>query len=115
MIGLDYYLTSERFLDENLERYPESTHGTNGKHVYADIEAIRVNHKKVFGPLVLFSECWKRYHVPLAITEVHIHGSPFRTNRMVQLYQRKMFTTNSDRYRHPGNNGLGDVWYVRLE
>jgi dTDP-4-dehydrorhamnose reductase len=77
MIGIDYYPTSERFLDENIEGYPESTHGTNGKHVYADMEALRVNHKKACGPLVLFNECWKRYHIPLAITEVHIHGSPF--------------------------------------
>jgi dTDP-4-dehydrorhamnose reductase len=77
IIGIDYYLTSERFLDENLERYPESTYGTNGKHQYADIEALRVKHRQSSGPEVLFTECWERYHIPLAITEVHVHGSPY--------------------------------------
>ena len=76
IIGIDYYLTSERFLDENLESYPESTYGTNGKHQYADTEALRVKHNRPSGPAVLFTECWERYRIPLAITEVHVHGSP---------------------------------------
>ena len=76
IIGLDYYLTSERFLDEDLERYPVSTHGTNGRHNYADIEAVRVKHNEASGPSVLLNECWNRYQIPMAITEVHIHGSP---------------------------------------
>jgi dTDP-4-dehydrorhamnose reductase len=76
IIGLDYYVTSERFLDDNLDRYPAHPHGTNGKHRYADIEAIRVRHDAPFGPKVLIRECWDRYNIPIAITEVHIHGSP---------------------------------------
>jgi dTDP-4-dehydrorhamnose reductase len=76
IIGLDYYLTSERFLDENLDEYPAHTHGSNGKHRYADVEAIRVKHDAPFGPKILIRECWERYSIPIAITEVHIHGSP---------------------------------------
>ncbi len=75
IIGLDYYVTSERFLDENLNRYAAHVYGTNGKHRYADVEAIRVKHDAAFGPKVLISECWDRYNIPIAITEVHIHGS----------------------------------------
>lgn len=76
MIGLDYYLTSERFLDERLDLYPTSTHGSNDRDQYADIEAIRIKHKEPFGPKILLKECWERYHIPIAVTEIHIHGSP---------------------------------------
>ena len=52
-------------------------HGSNGKQNYADIEAIRVKHDDSFGPEVFrIRECWERYNIPIAITEVHIHGSP---------------------------------------
>ena len=76
IIGLDYYVTSERFLDENLNRYPTHMYGSNGEHDYADIEAIRVKHDAPSGPEVLIRECWERYNIPIAITEVHIHGIP---------------------------------------
>ena len=76
IIGLDYYVTSERFLDENIAAYPNYTHGSNGKHRYADVEAIRVKHGAPYGPKTLISECWERYSIPIAITEVHIHGTP---------------------------------------
>jgi dTDP-4-dehydrorhamnose reductase len=76
VIGLDYYITSERFLDDNLDQYPPHTHGSNGKHYYADVEAIRVKLHSDFGPKVLIGECWERYNIPIAITEVHIHSSP---------------------------------------
>ena len=75
-MGVDYYLTSERFLDENVSKYPANTHGTNGRHNYADVEAIRVTHNEPFGPSVLFRECWDRYQIPMAVTEVHVHGNP---------------------------------------
>ena len=74
MIGADHYLTSERFLDENLDRYPYQKHGANHKHAYADVEAIRVNHPEPWGLKVLLEECWNRYKIPMAVTEVHING-----------------------------------------
>ncbi len=76
LIGLDYYITSERFLDETPDRYPHHTYGSNGRHTYADVEAIRVQHGEKSGPKVLLRECWQRYKIPIAITEVHIHGAP---------------------------------------
>jgi dTDP-4-dehydrorhamnose reductase len=75
-VGLDYYITSERFLDEDLDKYPVETHGSNGKHRYADVEAIRVRHHYAHGPGVLIKECWERYKIPIVITEVHINGTP---------------------------------------
>ena len=43
IIGFNYYVTSERYLDENIENYHCSTHGGNDKHKYADVEAVRVS------------------------------------------------------------------------
>lgn len=73
VIGVNHYITSERFLDENIENYPESTHGGNTLHTYADIEAIRVRHHDEHGFPVLMKEIWERYHLPLAVTEAHMH------------------------------------------
>jgi dTDP-4-dehydrorhamnose reductase len=74
IIGADHYLTSERFLDENLNLYPYQKHGANHTHAYADVEAIRVNHAEPWGLEVLLQECWDRYKIPIAVTEVHING-----------------------------------------
>lgn len=74
IIGADHYLTSERFLDQKKKQYPPSTHGGNHRHRYADVEAIRVSHPEPWGLQVLLKECWERYRIPIAITEVHING-----------------------------------------
>ncbi|MDQ2670211.1 MAG: family 1 glycosylhydrolase, partial [Gemmatimonadota bacterium] len=42
IIGVNHYLSSERFLDERVERYPPSTWGGNSQHRYADVEAARL-------------------------------------------------------------------------
>ncbi len=76
LIGVDYYITSERFLDETPGRYPSHTYGSNGKHRYADVEAIRVQHNGKHGASVLLKECWDRYKIPTAVTEIHINGTP---------------------------------------
>jgi dTDP-4-dehydrorhamnose reductase len=72
IIGINHYLTSERFLDERLERYPECLHGSNGRHRYADIEAVRVCDEGTAGPQALLREAWQRYQTPLAVTEAHL-------------------------------------------
>ncbi|WP_017718262.1 family 1 glycosylhydrolase [Kamptonema formosum] len=71
LLGLNHYLTSERFLDERLERYPIWSHGGNGQHSYADVEAVRVMAEGPAGPLALIPEAWERYKLPVAVTEVH--------------------------------------------
>lgn len=73
IFGYNHYLTSERYIDERLELYPEHTHGSNGIHVYADVEAVRIELKEKTGLAVLLSEAWERYRKPLAVTEVHLH------------------------------------------
>ena len=71
VIGINYYLTSERLLDERLAHYPASTHGGNGRHTYADVEAVRLRPEGLAGPHALLTEAWERYKLPLAVTEVH--------------------------------------------
>ena len=74
IIGINHYLTSERYLDHRADLYPGHEPGSNGRDTYVDLEAIRMPHLagKV-GPAARLGEAWRRYGIPLAITEVH-HG-----------------------------------------
>jgi dTDP-4-dehydrorhamnose reductase len=72
LLGINHYITSERFLDQRVGRYPAAFHGGNGRHVYADVEAVRVCAEGVAGPKAIIREAWERYLLPLAITEAHL-------------------------------------------
>ncbi|EYB69648.1 dTDP-4-dehydrorhamnose reductase [Deinococcus phoenicis] len=72
VLGLNVYVTSERFLDERLHRYPPHTHGSNSRDVYADVEAVRVRGSGIGGVGERLREAHARYARPLAITEVHL-------------------------------------------
>ena len=72
LIGVNYYVTSERFLDERYENYPAHCHGGNGRHRYADIEAARALAQPAIGIGPLLHEVWDRYRLPLAVTEAHL-------------------------------------------
>ena len=72
ILGLNYYVTGERFLDHRLERYPAAVHGGNGREAYADVEAVRVAADGLAGPAALLREAWERYRRPLAVTEAHL-------------------------------------------
>ena len=71
VIGVNHYLTSDRFLDHRLQRYPAATHGGNGATAYADTEAVRVLDPPPGGLVGALREAWVRYATPLAVTEVH--------------------------------------------
>ena len=74
LIGCDHYLTSERWLDHRIERYPGVQPGSNGRDNYVDVEAVRIaSLEKQLGPRLRLKETWDRYGIPIAITEVH-HG-----------------------------------------
>jgi dTDP-4-dehydrorhamnose reductase len=74
IVGVNHYLTSERYLDERLSHYPEHHHGGNGRHRYADAEAVRMPlQADDLGPKARLHEVWERYRRPVAVTEVH-HG-----------------------------------------
>jgi dTDP-4-dehydrorhamnose reductase len=74
ILGINHYLTSERFLDHRLEHYPHYHHAGNGRHQYADVEAVRVDlpHEWI-GPYARLKEAWEQYRLPMAVTEAH-HG-----------------------------------------
>ena len=74
LIGINHYLTSERFLDHRVDRYPSVEPGSNGIDVYADLDAVRMSHlKHQVGPAKRLREAWDRYGIPLVYSEVH-HG-----------------------------------------
>lgn len=75
ILGVNYYCTSERYLDEDLSKYPESRHGGNTLHQYADVEAVRVRFDQPHGFPLLMNELWERYQIPIAVTEAHLHCS----------------------------------------
>ncbi len=73
ILGLNYYVTSERWLDESLEKYPAQTHGGNRRDRYADTEVVRANPAARSGFKMLATEIWERYNIPMAVTESHLH------------------------------------------
>ena len=74
IVGINHYLTSERFLDERADLYPGETVGGNGIDRYVDVEAVRVPRlARHTGLAERLREAWARYRLPMAVTEVH-HG-----------------------------------------
>lgn len=72
IVGVNHYLTSDRFLDHRIDRYPGRTRGTNGSRIFADIEGIRALQPPPAGLAGVMREAWARYGIPLAVTEVHV-------------------------------------------
>ncbi|MDQ6861837.1 MAG: sugar nucleotide-binding protein [Verrucomicrobiota bacterium] len=72
IIGVNHYVTSERYLDEHLRDHPPATHGGNGWHRYADVSAVRARLEGVDGPETLLREAVARYALPIAVTEAHL-------------------------------------------
>jgi len=75
VIGVNYYVTSERWLDHRPERYPAHHRGVADGIPCADIEASRALATPTAGIAPLLHEVWDRYHIPLAVTEAHIDAN----------------------------------------
>ncbi|MBD8625819.1 sugar nucleotide-binding protein [Oxalobacteraceae sp. CFBP 8753] len=75
VIGVNYYVTSERWLDHRPERYPESHRHMYRGVAHADIEAPRALATPTPGIAPLLMETWERYGIPIAITEAHIDAN----------------------------------------
>jgi len=76
ILGLNHYVTSDRFLDEDVAKYPAHVRGGNGRHRYADVEAVRVLGAGIPGHGALARVLWERYRLPIALTEVHLGCTP---------------------------------------
>ena len=75
VLGLNYYVTSDRFLDHRLDRYPANYRGGDtGSEPLVDIEALRVRVEGISGVRAILTEAWERYGLPVAITEAHLGG-----------------------------------------
>jgi dTDP-4-dehydrorhamnose reductase len=72
VIGINHYVTSERFLHHRVERFPPCVRGGNGRQRYADVEAVRVLSPAGPGLAGVLREAWQRYGRPLAVTEAHL-------------------------------------------
>jgi dTDP-4-dehydrorhamnose reductase len=69
--GFNYYVTSERYLDKRVSRFPRENRGGNRWDVYADVPAVRA--RKPSGLKKLLEEAWERFKLPMALTEVHMN------------------------------------------
>lgn len=85
VVGVNHYVTSVRYLDEDLSRYPACTHGGNGRDRYADVEAVRVPVEPMPDAASMLWEVWTRYRRPIAVTEVHLHST--REEQMRWLHE----------------------------
>ncbi|MDP2342361.1 MAG: glycoside hydrolase [Deltaproteobacteria bacterium] len=72
VLGLNHYVTSDRFLDLDLARHPRSSWGGNGRQRYADVAAVTVSPLR--GHAAILRETWERYGLTVALTEVHLGG-----------------------------------------
>ncbi len=73
LIGINHYVTSDRFLDHRTELYPPNLHGGNGRIAYADTEAVRVDLPTAStGWAPRLQEAWDRYRRPLVVAEAHL-------------------------------------------
>ncbi len=70
VIGVNYYVTSDRFLDHRRDRYPHRCRSAEG--AFADVEAVRVAGEAIQGFGAILEEASRRYDLPVAITEVHL-------------------------------------------
>ncbi len=84
-MGINCYVTSERFLDERVSLYPAAMRGGNGRHRYVDIELARAHGRHIGGFGARLREAGERYRLPIAITEVHLGCS--RDEQMRWLHQ----------------------------
>ncbi|THD58371.1 sugar nucleotide-binding protein [Phenylobacterium sp.] len=71
LLGVNHYLTSDRFLDHRTGDYPPDRIGGNAFMAFADVEAMRTVLPAPGGLEGALDEAWARYGRPLAVTESH--------------------------------------------
>ncbi|HVE49431.1 MAG TPA: family 1 glycosylhydrolase [Casimicrobiaceae bacterium] len=74
IVGVNHYVTSDRFLTENVDAYAHRYRGGNDRDFYADVEAARCLEANDGIPALL-DEAWNRYLLPIAVTEAHIDAT----------------------------------------
>lgn len=69
IIGVNHYVTSDRFVDHRLDRYPDLKKPEVGFH---DFTASRVMDPAPAGLESVLRQAWDRYGIPVAVTESHL-------------------------------------------
>jgi dTDP-4-dehydrorhamnose reductase len=72
ILGINYYVTSDRYLDHRVAQYPPCLCGGNDRDRYVDVEAVRVCTSGIAGHARVLDATWERYGRPVAITECHL-------------------------------------------
>ena len=97
IIGLNYYVTSDRYLDDRLYLYPEfMSGGDTGYEPLVDVEAVRVRPEGIAGVKSVLMQAWQRYHLPLAITEAHLGCHPQEQVRWLAEVFREATAARAD-------------------
>lgn len=81
VIGINHYVTSERYLDEDMTRYDHRTFANNGRQGYVDTEVVRAAPLQRLGVANLLLQAWERYGLPLVVTEAHLGDCPDEQKR----------------------------------
>jgi dTDP-4-dehydrorhamnose reductase len=72
VIGINHYLSSERFLDHRMDRHPGVPPAADADVPCVNVDALRNVAEGPIGPEALLREAWARYEgATLAITEAH--------------------------------------------
>ena len=71
IVGVNHYLSSERFIDHRIDVYPGIRPAADGPEPFINVEAVRVLKNEPLGIGRLLEDAWARYRSPLAITECH--------------------------------------------
>lgn len=74
LLGLNYYVTSDRVLDHRWWRYPAWQRGGNGRLTYVDTEAVRRHVRGAGSHARVLRDAWRRYQRPMVLSEVHLAG-----------------------------------------
>ena len=85
IVGLNYYVRSERFMDDRLDRYPPDLQTEYQHRKFVDLDVARIAVEGMSGFDTLFDEAWARYHTPIVVTETHL-GS-FRDEEVRWVWQ----------------------------
>ncbi|HYC42395.1 MAG TPA: family 1 glycosylhydrolase [Noviherbaspirillum sp.] len=95
IIGINHYVTSERFLDRRKRDYPPAFDAEGVP--YVDVHATRAFHADgLTGPAARLREVWDRYKLPIAITEAHLGGSRDDQLRWLQEMWQAAHTLRSE-------------------
>lgn len=73
LLGINHYMTGDRFLDHRTALYPAGQRGGNGLDFYVDTEAVRTDlPPDLLGWKSRLREVWCRYGRPMAVTKAHL-------------------------------------------